>query len=168
VTWAAVKTWVVGDPWVVGDVNSYLRDDVQYNRDTFRVAGWASLDMVVWNNASSAVYTDFGGAGKVVVANWVKRQASTDIRIRYSGSAYISAQGTIRMGVKISFTDYDGRPINFTFAATHQPILGVINVTGLAAGTWTATLRCKTLTGGNLTTDANDGMTMEVHEVSAA
>lgn len=125
--------------------------------------------MPAWNNAASGAYADWGGANYIQIASFAKRQAATDLRIKYSGSCWLTVVGTGRVGVKVGATDYDGREFNFGVAANHEVVQGEINVPGLAAGTYTATLRGKTVAGGGaITTDGNDSMNMDLLEVSTA
>ena len=167
-TWNATRTWALGDLFTSGDANAILRDDVQYNRDTTRF-GAVTKDGQVWNATGTLTnYQDFGGASYVQVVSFVKRQADSTLVCRANGSCWVATTtGGVLIGFKVGATDYDGRKFFFNIIANHMTWFSSTAIAGLAAGTYTATLRIKTLGAtGAPTTDANDGFTMEVMENS--
>jgi hypothetical protein len=165
-SWTTEKTWAVGDVFTSSDANQYIRDNLQWAKDTVR-EDVVTKDTVTWNNAASTAYADYGGANFVQVASWVKRQADTDVRVRYAAEGWITSAGTqIRIGAKIGSTDYDGGYMFYNLANTRQGYSGHVIATGIAAGTYTVTLRMKTMTVGTYNVDALDGVSMDVYEGS--
>lgn len=166
-SWHATKTWAVGDNFTVFDANHYLRDDMQYNRDTYRLMYWLSKDFTGWVGATTGAWEDFGGDDYVKYSNVVKRQASSSFRIRYSGSA--SSTGSPmngHIGVLIGGTDYEGAPWGVDAADEHRSFFGLVQIDGLAAGTYTVILRCKGTGTAAFQTSIHSGVSMEIFEVS--
>lgn len=165
-TWNATRTWAVGDIFVAADANAILRDDVQYNRDTYREVV-NTKDGVVWNNASSTAYADLGGT-TFLSNTLVKRQADSSLDVELYGSASMgTSAGGCRFGANIGGTDYDGNKFFFNLIDNHETFFSMVSVTGLAAGTYTVTARVKSLAGaGDVYINTGDGLTMHISEGS--
>jgi hypothetical protein len=101
-------------------------------------------------------------------ASLVKLSAATRVRVALHASFFpnLAANTEATFAVGIGGTDYDVFSYFANTQAVHVEGAGVRYVTGVAAGTYTVTLRWRRTAGtGTLTRDANDVMSAEITEV---
>lgn len=92
---------------------------------------------------------------------------TSDLVVQLFGSAYhTGGVASMTFGVRVNSTDYMNGYFYFNAANTHQSVVGYERITGLAAGSWTVTMRAYT-SSASLTVNTDDRWQMIVREVPA-
>lgn len=114
-------------------------------------------------------YPPANAGGPLRVAGFVKARADTKIHVRVTGYGYaVNAAGfAFNFAINDGTTDRDIQGLFPENIQQRRPIAAVLPLVGVAAGTYTYTLRCKTSAAAGVTawaTDVSDTWTMEVTE----
>jgi hypothetical protein len=122
------------------------------------------------DTTTSATYVNMAGTGSVTSFTFVKRFASTRIKVDLDATFSTSATGSgPKFGVRINGADYDLCQIGANApSAVHTQASGVKYISGIPAGTYTIQGRWLRLAGaGTLTRDFNDWLAISAAEVAA-
>lgn len=125
------------------------------------LAGWVGNELGPSSrNTTSTTYVNWGPS-----VSFTKRSSGTRLVVIGTGSMYRTVAAlTATLGVNINSTDYDvvKRPIDVS--TSHTQLAGATEITGLAAGTYTAQLRAKT-SAGQINVDSGDCSSITILEV---
>ncbi|HZR54575.1 MAG TPA: hypothetical protein VFB06_34380 [Streptosporangiaceae bacterium] len=96
-----------------------------------------------------------------------KIYAGTRLRVRLFGAGFSSAVDNVTLGVRVNGVDNTVTVYRFNTINDHRFFGGIINISGLAAGAYTAQARLKVATGTTTFTTGSsvDGWSIEVEEV---
>lgn len=126
------------------------------NISTFRLNASAGSTAI-------SLYADYPGP---LDFTFTKVYAATSIVVAGSAGAYsTSGSNKLVWAVLINGVDYDIGSFFFNTVTEHNVAPGVSTViAALPAGAYTGRVRWKVTSGGGLSTDANDQVTLAVHE----
>lgn len=119
-------------------------------------------------STTSGSYTNLlnGSGGAAIQITGFQKGSGTRVMIAGGGQFTASSNITVTIGVNDGTSDSDIAPGNFN-ASTYGSVEGEIALTGLAAGTYTFTLRIKTGGGVQVNFDSNCSAFLRAWEVAA-
>lgn len=157
-TLTLLKTYLISlTTWVIGNMIDF----------TTMPGGKSQRVLAASGNTTSTSYVNLPGGSNSF--SFTKRRG-TETKLILSGTMgffWGASPGGIHLGVRVDSTDYDLATVNANQNGIGLQITGANEVTGLAAGVKTITLRAKTAAGGTLTQDNLFTSTLTVLEVPA-
>jgi hypothetical protein len=109
-------------------------------------------------STTSGSYVNWPPANVCQVTNFVKRRADTMLIVETHATCYVTAAATVTFGFRVNNVDYDTAALYIGLTYLNFQMSGVRKVTGLAAGTYTVTMRAKVSGGVTMTTDTRHSM----------
>jgi hypothetical protein len=167
-TWNGTKTWAVGDgPWSASIMNQYIRDNIQYVRDTQRIGVYSQF-LTSGVNAAPVSYNDITS----LRMTFFKKNATTHLICRYSVQCWASVAATaIKFGLNLSGggitpVDLDSTPFLFNQANVVKHVyVARFWLAQQPVGRYSLQARYKILSGaGNFNTNTSCYAEMEVCE----
>lgn len=118
--WTVPHTWAVADSLLASDLNTWVRDNTQYNLDTIRATNAHASSVTLWTNstgglgpsgtASTTTQQVAANGSPMQLFNFVKRQNDTDISV----IGYLMAYSQTTGAQNFSYTFNGQNPSLFT------------------------------------------------------
>lgn len=161
-TWTTPKTWNTGDPLTASDMNTHIRDNLEYLKSPVTASYKANEAADYQTTSTSFVYVDGTNLALTITTT------GGLVMVGFVGSLAVSASVNVNMDIEVDGVRQGGDDGYFAYNTnTLEGQVGfVIPISGLSAGSHTFKLMWKTASGtATMRAGAGTSTGRDVHPV---